>query len=394
VTENESNNDRGDFYSGITSYLLLTSDLKGRIQNPDYYFQKNTSETRTALDYLMMTQGWRRFSWENVIGSVPVKIEYFVEKGLSVEGKVTKELFGLPLKYLPVNLTILSGYNDFYETRTNDKGRFLFNLPDYEDTLDIEITAKRENGRKNLVIYIDATELPEREVLFSSYSKEMAITGTNVFRPAPEEEKDPNQQTLTGIHGTPDNVIYVDEKLATYNNVFDIIKGRVPGVMVSGNQIQIRGPNSFYLSTEPLYLIDDVPVDANAIAALNPQDVERIEILKGPSSAIYGSRGANGVIAIYTKRGKFIKKGVLESQILGFYRPREFYSPKYETRFDYMKADDRITLFWAPVIKLDSIGQAEAVFYSSDVRGTFDVTIEGVTFNGEIGESTTTIDID
>ena len=394
VTENESNNDRGDFYSGITSYLLLTSDLKGRIQNPDYYFQKNTSETRTALDYLMMTQGWRRFSWENVIGSVPVKIEYFVEKGLSVEGKVTKELFGLPLKYLPVNLTILSGYNDFYETRTNDKGRFLFNLPDYEDTLDIEITAKRENGRKNLVIYIDATELPEREVLFSSYSKEMAITGTNAFRPVPEEEKDPNQQTLTGIHGTPDNVIYVDEKLATYNNVFDIIKGRVPGVMVSGNQIQIRGPNSFYLSTEPLYLIDDVPVDANAIAALNPQDVERIEILKGPSSAIYGSRGANGVIAIYTKRGKYIKKGVLESQILGFYRPREFYSPKYETRFDYMKADDRITLFWAPVIKLDSIGQAEAVFYSSDVRGTFDVTIEGVTFNGEIGESTTTIDIE
>jgi TonB-dependent SusC/RagA subfamily outer membrane receptor len=394
VTENESNNDRGDFYSGIISYLLLSSDLKGRIQNPDYYFQKNTSESRTALDYLMMTQGWRRFNWENVIGSVPLKIEYEVEKGLGVEGKVTKELFDLPLKYLPVTLTVLSGFNDFYETRTNEKGRFIFNLPDYEDTLNIEITSVRESGRKNLVIYIDATELPEREVLFSSYSKEMAITGTNLFRPVPEEEKDPNQSTLTGIHGTPDNVIYVDEKLASYNNVFDIIKGRVPGVMVTGDKVQIRGPNSFVLSTEPLYLIDDVPVDASAISTLNPQDVERIEILKGPSTAIYGSRGANGVIAVYTKRGKFIKKGILESQILGFYRPREFYSPKYETRFDFMKPDDRITLYWAPTITLDSIGQAEIVFYSSDVKGTFDITIEGITPDGEIGETISTINIE
>jgi TonB-dependent SusC/RagA subfamily outer membrane receptor len=394
VTENESDNDRGDFYSGIVSYLLLSSDLKGRIQDPDYYFQKNTSETRKALDYLMMTQGWRRFNWENVIGSVPMKIEYEVEKGLAVEGKVTKELFGLPLKYQPITLAVLSGYNDVYETRTNDKGRYLVNLPDYEDTLNIEITATRESGRKNLVIYIDETELPESEVLFSSYSKEMAITGTNVFRPVPEEVKDPNLNTLTGIHGTPDNVIYVDEKLASYNNVFDIIKGRVPGVMVTGDKVQIRGPNSFMLSTEPLYLIDDIPVDASAISTLNPQDVERIEILKGPSTAIYGSRGANGVIAVYTKRGRYIKKGILEFQMFGFYKPREFYSPKYETRFDFMKPDDRITLYWAPVITLDSIGQAEVVFYSSDVKGTFDVTMEGITPDGEIGESTTTINID
>jgi TonB-dependent SusC/RagA subfamily outer membrane receptor len=210
----------------------------------------------------------------------------------------------------------------------------------------------------------------------------------------PEKEKDPDQSILQGIHGEPDNVIYVDEKMANYNNIFDIIKGRVPGVLVYGDKIQIRGPNSFILSTEPLYLIDDIPVDANAVSSLNPQDVERIEFLKGPSAAIYGSRGANGVIAIYTKRGIYMKKGILESQILGFYRPREFYSPKYETRLDYMKPDDRITLFWAPSIILDSVGQAEAVFYSSDIKGTFDITIEGITFDGEIGESTATINIE
>ena len=394
VTQNEYNDNRGDFYSGIVSYLVLTSDLKGRIQNPDYYFQKNTADTREALDYLMMTQGWRRFTWENVIGGIPMEINWEVERGLAVAGKITREFFGIPLKFLPVTLTILSGFNDVYNTRTNEKGRFLFNLPDYEDTLDIEITSTRLSGKKNLVIYIDETELPEKEVLFSSYSKEMAITGTNVFRPLPQEEKDPGQSTLQGIHGQPDNVIYVDDKLASYNNLFDIIKGRVPGVVVTGNSIQIRGPNSFFLSTEPLYLIDDIPVDANAISSLNPQDVERIEILKGPSSAIYGSRGANGVVAVYTKRGRFMKKGILESQILGFYKPREFYSPRYGTRFDQLNPDDRITLFWEPNIDIDSDGQAEVEFYSSDARGIFDVTLEGLSPEGKIGKGTATFSVE
>jgi TonB-dependent SusC/RagA subfamily outer membrane receptor len=394
VTSNEYNDNRGDFYSGIVSYLILSSDLKGNIQNPEQYFEKNTPETREALDYLMMTQGWRRFTWENVIGQVPLKIDWEVERGLAVAGKVTREFFGLPLKFLPVTLTVLSGFNDIYNTRTNEKGNYLFNLPDYEDTLDIEITSSRLSGRKNLVIYIDETKLPEKEVLFSSYSKEMEVYGSNTFRPIPEKGIDKNQSTIHGIHGTPDNVIYVDDKLAAYNNIFDIIKGRVPGVMVQGNSIQIRGPNSFFLSTEPLYLIDDVPVDAGAAASLNPQDVERIEILKGPSTAIYGSRGANGVVAIYTKRGKFMKKGVLETQILGFYRPREFYSPRYGTRFDQLNPDDRITLFWAPSIMANSNGQADTIFFTSDVKGKFDISLEGVTPEGKFGAGASSFNVE
>jgi TonB-dependent SusC/RagA subfamily outer membrane receptor len=387
VTDHDMNQMTGDFHSGITSYLLLSSDLKGRIENPEYYFEKNTPETRQALDYLMMTHGWRRFVWKNVVESVPLEIEYPVQKGLTVSGKITREFFNLPLKNLPVTMTILSGFNDVYHARTNDDGEYVFNLPDYRDTINIEITARRASGRKNLVISIDETETPESEILYSSYTKEMQILGTNVFKPQEEPEEDPNNTTLKGIYGKPDNVIYVDETLANYQNVFEIIKGRVPGVRVVGNTIQIRGPNSFLLSTEPLYLIDGVYVDASAIESMNPHDIERIEVLKGPSSAIYGSRGANGVIAVYTKRGKFMKKGILETQILAYYHPREFYSPKYGSEFDYLYPDDRITLFWAPTILTDSLGHAETVFYSSDRTGTFEVSLEGIGPTGHTGES-------
>ncbi len=73
-----------------------------------------------------------------------------------------------------------------------------------------------------------------------------------------------------------------------------------------GLQIRIRsGSNSFLLSSEPLFVVDDTPVPpfAGAIPFLNPYDIERIEVLKNPADvAIYGMRGANGVVRITTKR--------------------------------------------------------------------------------------------
>ncbi len=61
-------------------------------------------------------------------------------------------------------------------------------------------------------------------------------------------------------------------------------------------------------------------------------------------------------------------KGVLNFKMLGFYKPREFYSPKYGTEFDYLYPDNRSTLYWAPVIETDSLGNAAVEFYSSDTR--------------------------
>jgi TonB-dependent SusC/RagA subfamily outer membrane receptor len=244
------------------------------------------------------------------------------------------------------------------------------------------------------VIYLDETELPETGPLYSSYTMEMPVAGTNIFRPYKEPEPEPGKITRQGIHGEPDDVIYVDDHLATYSNVLDIIKGRVPGVVVTGNSVQIRGVNSFISSTEPFYLIDDVPVDVSAVLSMSPHDIERIEILKGPSAAIYGTRGANGVIAIYTKRGQFMKKGYLEFQMLAYYRPREFYSPRYGTPFDHLFPDERVTLYWAPTIRTDSLGCAETEFYSSDRKGTFDVILEGIGTDGLTGQGKTSFTIE
>ena len=89
---------------------------------------------------------------------------------------------------------------------------------------------------------------------------------------------------------------------ANYTNIYDMIRGEVPGVIVNGTRISIRGSSSVNASNEPLFVVDGSPV--TTISSINPNDVESISILKGSSTAIYGARGANGVILINLKSGK------------------------------------------------------------------------------------------
>jgi TonB-dependent starch-binding outer membrane protein SusC len=90
-------------------------------------------------------------------------------------------------------------------------------------------------------------------------------------------------------------------KFASYNNIYDMIRGEVPGVIVSGTSIMIRSTTTVTGNTEPLFVVDGVPV--NTIDNIQPLDVRSISILKGSSAAIYGSRGSNGVIIINLLHG-------------------------------------------------------------------------------------------
>jgi TonB-dependent SusC/RagA subfamily outer membrane receptor len=87
--------------------------------------------------------------------------------------------------------------------------------------------------------------------------------------------------------------------------------GRLPGVQVlrtaQGLQVRIRGTSSFLGTNDPLYVIDGIPITfgmARPLSGLNPNDVARVDVLKDGAASIYGSRGANGVILITTKRAR------------------------------------------------------------------------------------------
>jgi TonB-dependent SusC/RagA subfamily outer membrane receptor len=92
-----------------------------------------------------------------------------------------------------------------------------------------------------------------------------------------------------------------DYRNRTYSNIYEMINGQVPGVEVNGTSIKIQNATSFMLGTEPLFVVDGMIVPG--IGDISPMDVKSIEVLKGASASIYGSRGANGVILITTLRG-------------------------------------------------------------------------------------------
>lgn len=94
-----------------------------------------------------------------------------------------------------------------------------------------------------------------------------------------------------------------DMDFSQYSNVFELIKGRFAGVQVVNGEIIIRGINSINSSSAALIVVDGVPVDGSALNSIPPVQIKSVNVIKDGSSAIYGSRGANGVVLIETKRG-------------------------------------------------------------------------------------------
>jgi TonB-dependent SusC/RagA subfamily outer membrane receptor len=95
------------------------------------------------------------------------------------------------------------------------------------------------------------------------------------------------------------NVKVKHTEAVTYSNMYEYLRGKVPGVMItSDNRIIIRGIGTNSGNTDPLILVDGVQV--TDLSGLNPVDVKSVDVIKDGSSAIYGMQGANGVILITT----------------------------------------------------------------------------------------------
>tara|TARA_R110002094_G_scaffold28299_1_gene41286 strand:+ start:91 stop:906 length:816 start_codon:yes stop_codon:yes gene_type:complete len=243
-----------------------------------------------------------------------------------------------------------------------------------------------------------------------------------------EKRVEKSRNASPSVYGqTPDATLYMEDHQSA-QTVLDLVR-RFSGVTVNGNTVSIRNGGT------PLWVLNGMPVnndnpspsslarasqrqgsstDQGAasvaptaislsmeqsmapspvptyIATMDTYSVERVEILKGPSAAIYGSRGANGVILIYTKRGgsKFIAPAISpDFTVMGHAPERVFYSPKYNVVSDENSGPDhRATLYWNPSFKTDKNGNARLQFYNSDSANQIQVDIEGLSPYGTPGK--------
>lgn len=139
------------------------------------------------------------------------------------------------------------------------------------------------NGRTTINFTLDATMVQQIASQINASGEEEVNVGYGTV-------KRKNMTTSVGkIDGKK-------VRYASYQNIYDMLRGEIPGVQINGTSIRIREASSLLSSNEPLFVVDGVPV--SSIDGILPQMVRSIEVLKGSSASIYGSRGSNGVILI------------------------------------------------------------------------------------------------
>ncbi|HEX3007289.1 MAG TPA: hypothetical protein VHO90_06700, partial [Bacteroidales bacterium] len=150
-----------NYATNIMNTLFFASDIKGQIHNPGYYFDKSNADVEQHRDLLLMTQGWRRFVWADILANRLPEIKFSPSEGVAVGGLITRDFFGIPIYNSKVRLTVLSSYNDEYETLTDRSGRFNFPDLDYEDTITVKIEAFKPSGGKGVLIVLTDTVIPQ-----------------------------------------------------------------------------------------------------------------------------------------------------------------------------------------------------------------------------------------
>jgi hypothetical protein len=405
--------------SDISSYFLLESDIQGRIEQPAYYFNDSIPGRLYALDLLLLTQGWRDFIWKHIT-MPPADPLWLPESGLTVSGKLRKLLTNKQIENATISLGIFGeGKPDIYFTRTDSAGRFYFpDLKFFGEKTIVASAVDKNNDLKGWLlidsIYKDPALIKynwkEKSESIPDKKPEITIQKEEQYKALKKyklgdtimidevlitSDRDVmKKDNYFRIYGEPDDIIEVTDKMMHYTDIFNLMKGKVAGVSITGDfpniSINIRGASSIMLSNEPAFLLDGFPSDITTISSLPVSEIDKVEVIKtGAALAMFGMNGSGGVISIFTKHGSGRSlKPVFHSinkKVSGFYEARSFYSPKYDSpKPEYEKPDYRSTIFWAPDVITDTDGNATVSFFNSDNNAVIQVKTEGISESGAL----------
>ena len=142
--------------------LLLASDLKGYIEDADYYFESNDNKHQLALDLLMMTQGWRRYSWKQMAGVEPFELKHHIEKGIVIDGQVLSVFRKKIKENLEVKMWMYSedGFSQQGVCMTDENGRFNFLPEDFTGEWKLSLQTTENGKRKENRVLIDRQFAP------------------------------------------------------------------------------------------------------------------------------------------------------------------------------------------------------------------------------------------
>ncbi|MEO8886381.1 MAG: carboxypeptidase-like regulatory domain-containing protein [Mucilaginibacter sp.] len=431
--------------TNLLSNLLLTSDLKGNIENPNYYFIDPTKK-QAELDNLLLTQGWVGYNWQDVFYPDTKPIVFQPEKEFTVNGTVTNA-FGAAI--YKSNVALIAGHPlTIRDTITNKEGQFIFKGLFPVDTALFKIQARNKNGKENNVkIEMNAIKPPEfglSEVTKPWYINGDSITINNSKTKVAQIKAIANyngegnmlkevvinaKKVVKGsknLNGPGEADLILDEKdmeKAGKMNMEDLLLQKITGFLVTPWPASSRAPLrlSYTLYNREVHIVIDgldldyfydpgmerPPLDMQRYTYMrgilqyfSAEDVVGIELMKQPKYATNYNieylkkpllKEPDPYIEITTrsKQGQFYKAipGTYLYKTLPFTLPKQFYSPKYtvKSKTTAMGTDMRSTLYWEPNVVTDKAGKAVVSFYTADKKAGYTIIMNGADLNGGLG---------
>ncbi|MGO4293345.1 TonB-dependent receptor plug domain-containing protein [Chitinophaga sp. RAB17] len=418
----------------ILSWLLMSSELSGKIEEPLFYFKREEPKSDPALDLVMLTHGYRYFSYLPELNEGK-SLKYLPDDGYVMSGTV----FNAQNKSVKstVFLINMAEKSKAIQMNTADDGQFFF--AGLDERANYYLIAKSVKGKEKVNIRVEQNsidynvirtkKLLEEGISFKEFAGIQPAAQKQEYANAEKEikkeadawikdlgdDKRLNEVVVVGYNAqrkanlTGSVVSIVANEINVVQNVDQALEGRVAGIQVvpqanpgAAKEIRIRGNNSLTGNNQPLFIIDGVAFEG-MLQDLNPNDITAIEVYKDAlASALYGSRAANGVILITTKnagraaiRLRLNKEDYYNTKYVpgtgnAYTVARVFYAPQYATTVTKERSDFRETIYWNPVVQTDSSGAATLEFYNSDAATTFRAIAEGIAWNGQPGRTEAT----
>jgi len=427
----------------LLSSLLLTSEIRGYVHQPGYYFAGKDTARANRLDLVMLTNGWRRFNWNALRNQDTVLLKYPVESSIQISGNMKKSEKGATVTNGKVGFIIKTEDSTtiLSDAQLTDKGEFMVSGLDFNKSAKINFLGT-ENKRVDLPVnvtlypsYIDSLRqvYPYQPLVnldtfnlktgnssmanylrgsiekVDSFGKEYLANVTVTAK-----KKSP-QDSLNAAYATGqfENVgsIIDPGKFPAYQSVWQIVQASVPGINVQGD---MNNPNVYFNrfsgndvftsmstgNTEAqaampgtdggiLYILNELPVSKEIINTLMPVDIALIKAVRGPEGFVLGA--SEGALIFYTKKGTERRTAIYDKDFatlnrMGYDIPRVFYQPDY-TRFPQLQKavpDTRATLYWDSNPKAEKDSRYHIRFHNNDQAKSYKLVIQGLDANGQI----------
>jgi hypothetical protein len=420
-----------DSKENIISTLLLSADLKGYIHNPAYYFESNDDTHKDNLELVLLTHGWRRLNWQQVLSNKLPPINHKDNNYISVAGKA----------YTANKKKLITDGNVSLIIATKDSARNFFNMPVdsdgnfsmqgiiFEDTAKLFFRYEKKNGNyQQMLLDIKTPAILQSfnqpiNMLWAKYARPFQPYNqaliNNLYQNANNRlgkdvvdlgninvssrrnrslaTQEVESRYTTGAFKSNANKIldFVnDPPVSGVNNIFDYIKSRIAGVTVSGTPpnytLNYRATRSLSGGMTPMTLfLDEIQTSAYMLSMIRLEQVAMIKVFGAGFVGAEGN-GPGGTLAVYTKKGNDYNNYDLNSNynnisVAGYSVTREFYHPNYGSKETFKAIDERTTLYWNPYIVTDEVNRMVKIsFYNSDTAKKLKLVFTGMTTKGKL----------